>query len=145
MLKNLFSKTTELDTFLILDFAQNNLKMLLVSSKYNSQFEHFILAHEVVKHDLTLQQILEGEFESIRQEITKRLTKLYKKSAFNIVSCVCGLDDSFFESSFYTSSFQTNSNEPIDMGTLQNILQQSHSKTRLSVMKRRSKNSKMQI
>lgn len=136
MLKNLFSKTTEIDTFLILDFAQNNLKMLLVSSKYNSQFEHFILAHEVVKHELSLQQILKGEFESIRQEITKRLTKLYKKSAFNIVSCVCGLDDAFFESSFYTSSFQTNPTESIDMGTLQNILQQSHSRTRLSVMKK---------
>jgi len=136
MFKNLFSKATELDTFLVLDFAQNNLKMLLISSKYNSQFEHFVLAFEVINHNLSLTQILNGEFESIRQEITKRLTKLYKKSAFNIVSCVCGLDDAFFESSFHTSVFQTNPEHPIDMGTLQNILQQSHSKTRLSVMKK---------
>jgi len=84
MLKNLFSKTTEIDAFLILDFAQNNLKMLLVSSKYNSQFEHFILANEVVKHELTLEQILEGEFETIRQEITKRLSELVRKCGLPI-------------------------------------------------------------
>ena len=136
MLGNILSKNTELDTFLVLDFAQNNLKLLLVSSKYNSEFEHFILAHKTIEHNLTLEQVLNGDFEGFRKNITNQLSNIYKKTPFNIVSCVCGLDESFFESSFYTSSFQTDPNIPIDMGALQNILQQSHYKARHHLMKK---------
>ena len=139
MLGNIFAPKSEKNCHLILDFATNNLKLLLVASTYNNSFQFPVFAHQIIPHDLTLEQILDGDFETLRQKITKALSSLYNQSPFHIVSCICGLEDSFFESQFFTSSFQLNSEYPIDMGKLQNILQQAQSQARIGVLKKAQK------
>jgi len=139
MLAGIFSPKSEKDCYLILDFAQTNLKLLLVSAKYNSSFQYPVFAHKILDHELSLEQILDGDFTSLRQRVTQSLGEIYNQSPFHIISCICGLEDSFFESQFYTSSFQLDPSSQIDMGKLQNILQQAQYQARHGVLKKAQK------
>ena len=139
MLPRFFASKPEKDCYLFLDFASTNLKLVLVAADYNSAFQHPVFAHKTINHSLTFQQILEGEFDSLKQDLTKALSEIYNKTPFHVRSCIGGLDDIFFESTFNTSVYKLDPNFQIDMGSLQNILSKAQHQTRQSVLNKAKK------
>jgi len=123
MFKRILSKS-EKPVLLVLDLASTRLKVMLVSLQANAQQQYPILELENIKHKLSFTQVIDGEFEDLRKQLTQLLVQMYKKNTFDIKHCVFGLEDSFFQASFYTASFQMQG-QALDNGALQNILQNS--------------------